>query len=211
MRPEDVGLERSHLVLGKHSGRHAFRKRLEEMGFEVDEQHFEHLFQEFKALSDKKKAIYDEDIEALVLEELEEIPDIYKLVSFHTSSGSAVIPTATVRMEVEGKGLVTDAATGDGPIDAVYRAVDRITGMQCELIDYGIRAITSGKDAMGEVFLEVRYGKMREHGRATSTDIIEGSTHAYLSAVNKLTKRVQNGEAGRQGKRTKAGRRRRQP
>jgi len=192
MRPEDVGLERTRLVLGKHSGRHAFRNRLEEMGIVLDETHFERVFQQFKALSDKKKKVYTEDIEALVRDELVEIPDLLKLISFHTTSGTEVIPTATVTMEVADKGTVTDAATGDGPIDAIYRAIDRISGVSCELIDYSIRAITGGKDAMGEVSLEVVCEGIRERGRATSTDIVEASARAYMSALNRIVARLKN-------------------
>jgi len=192
MRPEDVGLERTQLVLGKHSGRHAFRNRLLELGIELDEEHLAKVFQKFKLLSDKKKNIYTEDIEALVRDELEEIPEVYKLISFHTTSGSGVIPTATVRVEVAGKGTVTDAATGDGPIDAIYRAFDRICGVSCTLIDYSIHAITGGKDAMGEVSLEVECEGLKQRGRATSTDIIEASARSYLSALNRLVARMQN-------------------
>ena len=191
MRPEDVGVDRSHLVLGKHSGRHALRSRLEELGFQLDDERLGHVFGQFKLLADKKKEVFDEDLRALVDEELEEVPDLFRLVSFHVSSGTSVIPTATVRLEVGGE-AVTDAATGDGPIDAVYKAVDRITGIECELADYGIRAITSGTDAMGEVSLQVRSGGMVERGRAASTDILEASARAYLTAVNRVAKRLQN-------------------
>jgi len=188
MRPEDVGADRTRLVLGKHSGRHALRQRLEELGISMDGEHLDRVFQEFKKLADKKKEVFDEDIEALVHEELEEVPDVFRLVSFHVSSGTGVIPTATVRLEVRGE-TVTDAATGDGPVDALYRAVDRITGIQCELTDYSIRAITSGKDAMGEVSLTVRVGELLERGRASSTDIVEASTRAYVAAVNRIANR----------------------
>jgi 2-isopropylmalate synthase len=196
MKPEDVGFDRSTLVLGKHSGRHAFRARLKDLGMELDEAHFEHVFEQFKMLADKKKEIFDEDIEALVRDEFEEGPDIFKLVSFHVSSGSGVIPTATVRMEARGE-VVTDAATGDGPIDAIYKAIDRITDIPCRLLDYGVRAITSGKDAVGEVTLQVESEDgMRQHGRGTSTDILDASARAYLVAVNRVAKRKQNGTKG---------------
>jgi len=194
MRPEDVGLESGRIVLGKHSGRHAFCKRLEELGIHLDDEQTEHAFQQFKHLADKKKEIYDEDIEALVREEIEQVPEIFRLISFHTTSGINVTPTATVSVEVNGEQIRTDASIGDGPIDAVYRAVDRITGIRCELCDYGIRAITSGKDAMGEVTLEIAANGVTERGRAARTDIIEASAVAYLSAVNRLVKRIRNGK-----------------
>ena len=192
MRPEDVGVGRSRLVLGKHSGRHAFRSRLEELGLELDEESFERVFQQFKELADKKKEIFDDDLEALVTEELESAagePEIFRLVSFHISSGTNAVPTATVQLEVGGE-ILTDASTGDGPIDAVYRAVDRITGMDCDLTDYSIRAITGGKDAMGEVSVQVESGSVTERGRATSTDIVEASARAYLAAANRVAHRT---------------------
>ena len=192
MQPEDVGVDKTQLVLGKHSGRHAFRARLEELGIEMNEEHFEHVFQEFKLLADKKKEVFDEDIEALVHEEFEEVPDVFKLISFHISSGTGTIPTATVRLAARGD-IVTDAATGDGPIDAVYNAVDRISGIQCKLSDYTIRAITGGKDAMGEVSLQIEAGEFSERGRASSTDILEASARAYLAAVNRVANRMESG------------------
>jgi len=194
MRPEDVGRERSQLVLGKHSGRHAFRARLEELGLDLDEEYIERVFQKFKNLSDKKKKVYSEDLEALVREELMEIRKTYTLENFHTTSGSGITPTATVTVKMEGDKRLTDAATGDGPIDAVYKAVDRITGMTCELTDYSIHAITGGKDAMGEVSVEIEHNGVRERGRASSTDIIEASARSYVSALNRLLARMENGE-----------------
>jgi 2-isopropylmalate synthase len=193
MRPEDVGLEGGHLVLGKHSGRHAFRARLEELGVRLADEQLDHAFEEFKKLADKKKEIFDEDIEALVREEVEAAPDIFHLVNFHTTAGTEVTPTATVHITVEGGEEATDAAIGDGPIDAVFRAIDRITGMRCELSDYSIRAITSGKDAMGEVALEIETEGLKQRGRAARTDIIEASAVAYLNAVNRLFKKMRNG------------------
>ncbi len=200
MRPEDIGLEHGHIVLGKHSGRHAFHTRLEEMGIHLDPERLEHAFLEFKRLADKKKEIYDEDVEALAREETEDVPELFKLVNFHTTSGISVTPTATVCVEVNGEEVKTDAAIGDGPVDAVCRAIDRITGIRCELRDYSIRAITGGKDAMGQVALEIAANGVIERGRAARTDIIEASAVAYLSAVNRVVKRTRNGPA-RKGER----------
>ena len=145
-------------------------------------------------LADKKKEIFDEDIEALAREEVEAVPETFKLVSFHVTSGVGVTPTATVAIEVAGEGLKTDAAIGDGPIDAVCRAMDRITGISCQLQDYAIRAITVGKDAMGEVTLEIRSNGRRERARAAKTDIIEASAVAYVSAVNRLYQWISAGK-----------------
>jgi len=199
MRPGDVGLESGRLVLGKHSGRHAFRARLEDLGIHLDDERLEHAFQEFKRLADKKKEIYDADLEALVREEVEEAPQVFQLVSFHTTSGIDVTPTATVSVRVGQDEVQTDAAIGDGPVDAICRAIDRITGTRCELRDYGIRAITKGKDALGEVTLTVTTNGISERGRAARTDILEASALAYLIAVNRLVDRLNN-EAGKQGK-----------
>jgi len=193
MRPEDVGLETGHLVLGKHSGRHAFRARLEELGIYLDDDRLERAFDHFKRLADKKKEIYDEDIEALVREQVEDVPEHFKLTSFHVTSGVNLTPTATVTVALEDGSTKTDASIGDGPIDAVYRAVDRITGMTCRLKDYTIRAITSGKDAMGEVTLQIIADGISERGRAAKTDIIEASALAYMSAVNRLLRKKANG------------------
>ena len=190
MQPEDVGRESTKLVLGKHSGRHALHARLQELGYELDQERLQRVFEEFKLLTDKKKDIFDEDIRALVDGELESVPDLFRLVTFHVSSGTGVIPTATVRLQV-GEQVITDAATGDGPIDAVYKAVDRITGIACELSGYALRAVTGGTDALGEVSLQVSAGDLKEHGRAASTDIVEASARAYMAAVNRLALRVQ--------------------
>jgi len=198
MRPQDVGRESGELVLGKHSGRHGFRARLEELGIELSEERLEHAFEKFIDLTDKKKEIYDEDIEALVREQMEEVPQVFTLKSFHVTSGISVTPTATVAVEVADEGLRTDAAIGDGPIDAVYRAIDRITGFRCQLRDFAIRAITKGKDAMGEVSLEVTSNSYTERGRAARTDIIEASAVAYLVAVNRLHRRMQAGNNDQQ-------------
>jgi 2-isopropylmalate synthase len=160
---------------------------------QLDEERLQHAFEEFKQLADKKKEIYDEDVEALVREEMEDVPEVFRLRSFHVTSGISVTPTATVSVEVAEEGPKTDAAIGDGPIDAVYRAIDRITGFRCELRDFGIRAITKGKDAMGEVSLEVTADGYTERGRAARTDIIEASAVAYLAAVNRLHKRMSTG------------------
>ena len=192
MRPEDVGVEKTRLVLGKHSGRHAFRQRMEELGFRLDKEHFEQVFQEFKQLADKKKEIFDEDLEALVRDELEQAPEIFRLSSFHICSGTDAVPTATVQVEFDEE-IRTEAATGDGPIDAVYRAINRITKIDCELTDYGVRSVTDGTDALGEVSVQINAEGIRQRGRAARTDIVEASVRAYMAAVNRLAKQLRNG------------------
>ncbi|MBI1992007.1 MAG: 2-isopropylmalate synthase, partial [Candidatus Omnitrophica bacterium] len=185
MRPEDIGLGESRLVLGKHSGRHAFVKRLHAIGFRLTAKELEQAFGRFKALADKKKEVFDEDLAAIVEEELPAAQETYKLAYVHTTSGSDTVPTATIRLTKEGKEL-QDAACGDGPVDACYKTIDRLTGISPELVDYSLHAVTKGKDALGEVVVRLRHHGAEVAGRGTSTDIIEASAKAYLNAVNKL-------------------------
>jgi 2-isopropylmalate synthase len=185
INPEAIGLKESKLVLGKHSGRHAFKKRLLDLGHELSERELAKAFERFKRLADKKKEIYDGDLEAIIEDEISAVPETFKLLYIHTTSGSQTVPTATIRLEKKGK-VIQDAACGDGPVDAAYKTIDRITGLGAKLIDYSLRAVTSGKDALGEVTVKIRKGGRTITGRGTSTDIIEASAKAYVNAVNKL-------------------------
>ena len=192
MRPEDIGLEeqRTTLVLGKHSGRHAFAERLKKLGFHLNPSQIEKLFFErFKKLADKKKEIFDEDLIALVQEEISLTPKVWQLVGFEVNSGSKTIPTATVKLRSKGKAF-SKSSSGDGPVDACYKAIDKITGIKGRLLDYSIQAVTRGKDALGEVRLTVKAKDKEIAGRASSTDIIEASAKAYLDAINKLLYRT---------------------
>ena len=185
MRPEDVGVSKSRIVLGKHSGRHAFRVRARELGFRLTKKQIQIGFERFKLLVDKKKHVYDEDVVALLEDEFARVEELYHIESLHISSGTHAIPTATVRLrDAKGK-LLEDAATGDGPVDAMYRAVERLIGVKATLKDYRIRAVTMGKDAQGEVTVEVECKGLPWTGRALSTDIIQASALAYLNAINK--------------------------
>lgn len=188
MDPVDVGVPSNKLVLGKHSGRHALRERIEAMGYQIDADTLDQVYGSFKRLSDKKKNVYDEDIESLVETQIDssEEQDSWQLVSLQVTSGTNAIPTATVVLgDASGK-QSTDASTGDGPIDAIYSAIQRITGVGVELLDYQIRAITQGKDAQGEVAVDVKHHDLRLRGRGVSTDVIEASAKAYLSAINRI-------------------------
>jgi len=196
MRPQDVGLRGSKLVLGKLSGRHAFLERLKSLGLSLSNEEVGRAFVRFKALADKKKEVFDEDLLALVEEDLLAAQEIYKLAYVHTTAGSETVPTATLRVSHEGK-IIQDAACGDGPVDACYKTIDRITGVSPELLDYSLRSVTRGKDALGEVTVKLRLPASRvAHrrgvrdlevtGRATSTDVIEASAKAYIHAINKL-------------------------
>ncbi|KPK81905.1 MAG: 2-isopropylmalate synthase [Phycisphaerae bacterium SM23_33] len=184
MRPEDVGLPAGRLVLGKHSGRHALKERIEAMGHSLDDSQLNEVFERFKALADKKKDIFDADVEALIDQQLGAQAEVWTLDGVQTTAGSNAIPTATVTLTREGESF-TDAATGDGPVDAIYEAIGRITGMRLALRDYSLRALTSGKDAQGEVTIEVEHEGRKLRARGVSTDIVEASAKAYLAAVNR--------------------------
>ncbi|MBI3331231.1 MAG: 2-isopropylmalate synthase [Candidatus Omnitrophica bacterium] len=185
MRPQDVGLGESLLVLGKLSGRHAFAKRLSTLGFRLSKDELDRAFARFKDLADKKKQVFDSDLVAIVEDELPAAEETYKLAYVHTTSGSATVPTATIRLAKEGK-ETQDAACGDGPVDACYKTIDRMTGLSPELLDYSLHSVTKGKDALGEVVVRLRHQGVEVSGRGASTDVIEASAKAYLNAVNKL-------------------------
>jgi len=201
MTPESVGLGGRRLVLGKHSGRHAFRKRLLELGYKLTSEQADRTFQQFKLLADKKKEIFDEDIEAIVEDQISIIPETYKLEYINVTTGNRVVPTATVRLRkliAPGKTakseVLQEASCGDGPVDAAFRAIDRITNIKCRLFDYSLRSVSMGKDAIGEVTVKIApvgLGRAQElkkiiTGRGTSTDIIEGSAKAYVNALNRM-------------------------
>jgi len=193
MNPVMVGLSHSNLVLGKHSGRHAFRQRLEELGYSLNPAELNKAFQSFKALTDRKKDITDHDLEAIVEEEIRNVDPVYTLDYIHISSGSTIVPTATVGL-VRGEEKLQEAACGNGPVDAICQAVDRVTGIACSLSSWEIQAVTSGTDALGEVTLKITPDGRRFYvGRGISTDILEASTKAYVNAVNKLIWDNQNG------------------
>jgi 2-isopropylmalate synthase len=185
MRPQDVGLGTSELVLGKLSGRHAFARRLAALGFKLSRPDMERAFARFKDLADKKKEVFDEDLAAIVEDELPAAQEVYKLAYVHTASGSDTVPTATIRLAKAGK-VLQDAACGDGPVDACYKTIDRLTGISPELVDYSLHSVTKGKDALGEVTVKLRHHGIEVTGRGASTDVIEASAKAYLNAVNKL-------------------------
>ncbi len=185
MTPADIGVPASRLVLGKHSGRHAFKERVETLGFALGEEALNDAFEKFKLLADKKKDVFDADIEALIDQQLGSVAEVWTLEGLQTTAGTNAIPTATVTLSKQGESR-TDAATGDGPVDAIYEAIGRITGVRLELRDYSLRALTSGKDAQGEVTIEVQHEGRNFRSRGISTDIVEASARAYLAAVNRV-------------------------
>ena len=186
MDPATVGLAKNSLVLGKHSGRHAFRDRVQQLGYTLSDEQIEHAFAKFKALADKKKEVFDEDIEALVADELELTHGLWELVRFQALAGSAAIPMATVVLRDSNGAEVSSTGGVDGPVDAVYSAIQRLTGIEVVVRDYRIRAVTRGKDAQGEAQVELEHSGRRIRGRGLSTDILEASALAYLAAINRL-------------------------
>ncbi|GAB4113240.1 MAG: 2-isopropylmalate synthase [Candidatus Caldatribacteriota bacterium] len=188
MTPKSIGLEKSSLVLGKHSGRNALKNRLEEMGYILDREKLNEVFEKFKLLADKKKEIFVEDLEVIVSEEvMGQIAETYKLEYFQVNTGNKTLPTATIRLLYQDKQHLEDAACGDGPVDASFKAIDRITKLKLKLIDYNVQALTKGKDAQGEVIVRIKNEKGNIFtGRGTSTDTLEASILAYLNAVNKM-------------------------
>ncbi|GAB5441476.1 MAG: 2-isopropylmalate synthase [Fuerstiella sp.] len=196
MRPEDVGYAGQNLVLGKHSGRHAFKDRVRELGFDLDEDALQKTFDDFIALCDKKKEVYDSDIIALIDNRLADAPDRWKMISFHTSAGSSAVPTATLELQCEDQPVMCDAAIGDGPIDAVFRALERIIEITARLEDFNVRSISEGKDALGEVRVTINVLGRHYLGKGVSTDIIEAAALAYLQALNKADADRQAGISG---------------
>lgn len=202
IKPEDVGVPSSELVLGKHSGRHALEKRLVELGYKVSRSLLDKIFVKFKSLADKKKYVFDEDIVAIVNEEIGKTKQqLVELNYFHINSGSGVVPTATVELKIKQRTKVVtlrEAEFGDGPVDAAYKAVDKIL---CnifslksvpKLVDYQLKAISSGKDAQGEVIVRFEYNGQLYTGRGVSTDVIEASIKAYISCWNNFLIRQQS-------------------
>jgi len=187
MDPKAVGLQKSRLVLGKHSGRHQFKLRLRELGFRLPDAKIDALFfGPLKELADRKKEVFDEDILALVESEALTVPETWSLVGYQVATATGGMPTATVELEERAtKRRLRDAATGDGPVDAVFRALERITKVPLKLADYQIRSVTAGKEAMGEVRLEAKSQERLVSGRGASTDILEASARAYLGAINR--------------------------
>jgi 2-isopropylmalate synthase len=186
MTPESIGLKQSQMVLGKHSGRHAFGEKLKELGYiNIDQKDINAAFERFKDLADKKKYLMDKDIEALIHEKVLQIPETFELEYFHISSGNTSIATSTVKIRHRDK-VIEEAACGDGPVDATFKAIDRATGMEVNLKDYFLRAVTSGKDALGEVTVKIGKNGDVYIGRGLSTDIIEASAKAYVNAINKM-------------------------
>jgi 2-isopropylmalate synthase len=185
IRPESIGLAQNKLVMGKLSGRHAFRQRLEELGYQLTEDDINHAFERFKRLADQKREIYEKDLEVIVSEELAKMSERVILKSFHVESGTEKTPTATVELQIDGQ-TVTHTGTGDGPVDAVYRTIAAMTHTKSTLLMFGVNAITGGTDAQGDVSVRVEENGRTVTGHGADTDIIIAAARAYLNALNKL-------------------------
>lgn len=194
MTPQSVGIKHSTLVLGKHSGRHALKQRYAELGYNLSDQDLEQAYQTFCAIADQKKDIFDEDLIAIVEDRESSSDDFYHLENIQVFSGTNLRPTATVELRLRDERSV-DSATGDGPVDAAYKAIERITGVTGKLTEYSIKSVTFGHDAIGEVFVRVDFAGVLFNGRAVSTDVITGSAKAYLEALN----RAMNAKKRREG------------
>ena len=184
MRPEDIGIKENNLVMGKHSGRHALRQKYQELGFNLSDAELDKAYTLLKKVADKKKEVYDDDLIVTVRDALRIVPSAYKVKNIQSIAGNQVIATATILLEKDGE-LFKDSATGNGPVDAVLKAVDRITGIEGELQDYTVHSVSRGRDAVGEVFMKVSFGRAAFIGKAASLDIVDASARAYVDAVNK--------------------------
>ena len=185
MRPEDVGFAQSRVVLTARTGRAGLRDRLTKLGYALSKEELDVTYQRFLLVADKKLEVFDEDLVAIVHDELHPVPDICHLEYLQIYSGTSAIPTATVRLKIKGE-VKQGAAIGNGPVDAVYKAISSVTGSSAQLMRYDIRAVTSGTTAMGEVTVLLEIDGRRVLGRGASTDVIEASAKAYVDGLNRL-------------------------
>jgi 2-isopropylmalate synthase len=193
MTPETIGLVGSRMVLGRHTGRHGFADRCKQLGYKLAKDEVERAYQRFLEIADKKKEVFDADIAAIVNDEVRVVEQVYVLEYLHVASGTGTLPTASVKMRIQGETRVA-VALGDGPVDAAYEAIRQATGLTPRLEEYAIRAVTSGTEALGEATVRVREDGRTFIGRGVSTDIIEASAKAYVDALNRMTA-AQAGEA----------------
>lgn len=185
MKPETIGLNANKLVMGKHSGKHALLKHLKNMGYDLSDEELKLVFKKFKALADKKKTITDEDIEALVTQEVLRTSNIYMLDYLQVTSGTTVLPMATVKLSINGKEIV-GTGSGNGPIDAAFNAVAKLTGTKSKLQRFTVSALTGGTDAQGEVTVRLKENELIALGRGADPDIITASAYAYVNGLNRL-------------------------
>lgn len=185
MKPETVGLNRNQLVMGKHSGRHALRDRLKEMGYDLSTEELDKIFVQFKDLADKKKHVVDEDLEVLVTEGLLRTSETFNLEYLHVTCGTTVLPMASVKLAINGRS-VKGAGYGNGPIDAAFNTIANLTGTESELLRFSVSALTGGTDALGEVTVRLRENGLMALGKGGDPDIITASAKAYVNGLNRL-------------------------
>lgn len=185
MTPSSIGRGSSDIVLGRHSGFHGFKKRIGELGFVISEEESKRIFDKFLYIADRKKEVYDEDLITIIIDELGMSSSSYKLEYFNILSGNTSVPTATIKIR-HNETVLEEAATGDGPVDAIFRAIERAIGVNAVLNEYKVHAVTPGKQAMGEVQVSISVDGVDSKGRGSSTDILEASAIAYVSALNKI-------------------------
>jgi 2-isopropylmalate synthase len=201
MKPETIGLGGSRMVLGRHTGRHGFTERCKELGYKLTKQELELAYQRFVEIADKKKEVFDEDVAAIISDEIRIVEKVCDLEYLHVACGTGTLPTASVKMKVRGE-VKMAAAYGDGPVDAAYEAIREATGLSPKLESYSIRAVTSGKEALGEATVKIteacpepgRRDGRTFIGRGISTDIIEASAKAYVDAINRMLAAKSTGE-----------------
>jgi 2-isopropylmalate synthase len=186
MRPEDVGFATTELVLGKHSGRAALANRVTSLGYNLTAEQLQTVFDEFKVLADKKKEIYDADIAALVEQQMRAVPELWTLAAYTVASGTGATPRVTLRLRRGTEELGIEQSCGDGPVDAVFLAIEKLTGMSVVCKDFNVHSVTVGKDAQGEVMVQVEHEGRQYRGRGVSTDSIEASARAFLDAINRI-------------------------
>ncbi len=194
MRPQDVGATHTMLVLGKHSGRAAFSKRLAELGYPLEGDALLKAFNEFKKLADRKKAVLDADLIALASDELATVPELWALEHLQVMCGTAGLPTASVRLRDPDGKIRSQAAIGTGPVDATYKAINAIVQLPVELLEFGISAVTEGVDALAEATVRVRHEEQRSsHGHGADTDIVVAAAKAYIASLNHVLSRQSTG------------------
>lgn len=186
MTPQSIGLKKNSMILGKHSGRHAFDDKIKELGYNLTKEELDKAFIKFKNIADKKKEVYDRDIDAILAKESVQVPKSYTLERFKIKSGNKITSTASVCLNKEGQ-EIEETAKGDGPIDAAFKAIEQIVGEELKLEDFHLQSVTEGEDALGDALVKLSNGNDNIHtGRGLSTDIVEASIYAFINAVNKM-------------------------
>jgi 2-isopropylmalate synthase len=185
MTPDEVGVPKTKIVLGRHSGRHGLKARLTELGYTVSQDDLIKLYELFTELADRKKEVYDDDLRVLMGDEIYKKESYVQLEQMQVHLGTRTIPTATVSLKISNN-IIQESATGDGPVDAVFNSIDRALDTEYKIESYQVRSVTEGRQAMGEALIRIRIGAKTFTGRGVSTDIIEASAKAYLHAINLL-------------------------